>query len=251
MSIFLMVFVDNIMKNSINILKNMKFIFNKNSKPCFKNSIELFLWNQNQGIKYAKKIIQQNKKNKIKKNLDSSGIKSLHIECSFNNYKIECRGQQIALDRSIEYVSDFEKNISNFIFSGKPGTGKNHLTSAIGKELIFKGKTFLIVTMSDLMSNIKDTFVNNFSEKRLINKLSNVDLLVIDEIGVQIESKYENIIINQIIDRRSSSKLKTGMLSNLDITGMHNLLGERVIDRMRLGKGFWVYFNWDSYRSRV
>ncbi len=90
----------------------------------------------------------------------------------------------------------------------------------------------------------------NCSEQ-LLNDLSNVDLLVIDEIGVQTESKYEKVIINQIVDRRSSSKRPTGMLTNSNMEEMTKLLGERVMDRMRLGNSLWVIFNWDSYRSRV
>lgn len=239
------------MKNSISILKNMKYNLKKKNKPFFNNSYELLQWNQKQGIQRTKDIIKKNKDSMIKRNFKLSGIRELHKNCTFDNYKIECTGQKTAVDRSREYVEEFEKNISNFIFSGLPGTGKNHLTAAIGKELILQGKSFLIVTISDLMSSIKNNFINSSSEENLINKLSIVDLLVIDEIGIQIESRYEKIIINQIIDRRSSSKLKTGILSNLDISGMIELLGERVIDRMRLGKGFWVCFNWSSYRSRV
>ena len=80
---------------------------------------------------------------------------------------------------------------------------------------------------------------------------NHIDLLVIDEIGVQTESKYEKVIINQIVDRRSSSKRPTGMLTNSNMEEMTKLLGERVMDRMRLGNSLWVIFNWDSYRSRV
>ena len=80
---------------------------------------------------------------------------------------------------------------------------------------------------------------------------SNVDLLVIDEIGMQTESRYEKVIINQIVDRRSSSKRPTGMLTNSNMDEMTKLLGERVMDRMRLGNSLWVIFNWESYRSRV
>lgn len=41
---------------------------------------------------------------------------------------------------------------------------------------------------------MKDTFRNSgTSEEQLLNDLSNVDLLVIDEIGVQTESKYEKV----------------------------------------------------------
>ncbi|MBZ4781924.1 DNA replication protein DnaC, partial [Salmonella enterica subsp. enterica serovar Typhimurium] len=89
------------------------------------------------------------------------------------------------------------------------------------------------------------------SEEQLLNDLSNVDLLVIDEIGVQTESRYEKVIINQIVDRRSSSKRPTGMLTNSNMEEMTKMLGERVMDRMRLGNSLWVNFTWDSYRSRV
>lgn len=67
---------------------------------------------------------------------------------------------------------------------------------------------------------------------------------------MQTESKYEKVIINQIVDRRSSSKRPTGMLTNSNVEEMTKLLGERVMDRM-LGNSLWVIFNWDSYRSRV
>ncbi|CCK17332.1 DNA replication protein DnaC [Cronobacter universalis NCTC 9529] len=99
---------------------------------------------------------------------------------------------------------------------------------------------------------MKDTFGSReTSEERLLNDLSSVDLLVIDEIGMQSESRYEKVIINQLVDRRSSSKRPTGMLTNQNMDEMTKLLGERVMDRMRLGNSLWVNFNWDSYRSRV
>lgn len=43
------------------------------------------------------------------------------------------------------------------------------------------------------------------------------------------------MIINQIVDRRSSSKRPTGMLTNSNMEEMTKLLGERVMDRMRTG----------------
>ena len=41
------------------------------------------------------------------------------------------------------------------------------------------------------------------------------------------------------------------MLTNLNISQMNQLLGELVMDRMRLGNSLWVTFNWGSYRSRI
>ncbi|MFV3241051.1 ATP-binding protein, partial [Klebsiella pneumoniae] len=124
--------------------------------------------------------------------------------------------------------------------------------AAICNELLLRGKSVLIITVADIMSAMKDTFGNReTSEEQLLNDLSMVDLLVIDEIGMQTESRYEKVIINQIVDRRSSSKRPTGMLTNSNMEEMNKLLGERVMDRMRLGNSLWVIFNWESYRHRV
>ena len=96
-------------------------------------------------------------------------------------------------------------------FLVKPGNRQNHLAAAICNELLLRGKSVLIITVADIMSAMKDTFRNSgTSEEQLLNDPSNVDLLVIDEIGVQTESKYEKVIINQIVDRRSSSNAQPG-----------------------------------------
>ena len=65
------------------------------------------------------------------------------------------------------------------------------------------------------------------------------------------ETPNDNVIINLIDDRSYTSKRPTGMLTNSNMDEMNKLLGERVMDRMRLGNSLWVIFNWDSYRSRV
>jgi hypothetical protein len=109
------------------------------------------------------------------------------------------------LARARQYVEEFDGNIASFIFSGKPGTGKT-TAAAICNELLLRGKSVLIITVADIMSAMKDTFGNReTSEEQLLSDLSKVDLLVIDEIGMQTESRYEKVIINQIVDRRSSS----------------------------------------------
>ncbi|ABJ90498.1 DNA replication protein DnaC [Buchnera aphidicola] len=238
-----------------NFLKKLKKIMPKYIKPKFYNDKELLLWNQKQGKKYSQSIIQNNKAIKIQKTLGKSGIKELYMNCSFENYHINHKGHQKVLNASRKYAENFKNSIASFIFSGKPGTGKNHLAAAIGNYLILQGNSVLIITIADLMSYIKETFnkknTNSMTEEKLLNNFSTIDLLIIDEIGIQLKSEYEKIIINQIIDRRSSSKKSTGMLSNLTHAGIKNLLGERVIDRMCIGNSLWLTFEWDSYRKNI
>ncbi|QCI18021.1 DNA replication protein DnaC [Buchnera aphidicola (Aphis nasturtii)] len=233
--------------------KRLQRIMPNNIKPKFENDQDLLAWNQEQGRISSESILRENKAMKMQRVLGRSGIRELYMNCSFENYKIEHEGQRKVLKAAKRYAEEFNENIASFIFSGRPGTGKNHLASAIGNYLILHGKSILIVTVADLMSNMKGTFsgASNITEENLLHNLSSVDLLMIDEIGMQTESRYEKVIINQIVDRRSSSKRSTGMLSNLDHKGMKSLLGERVIDRMRLGNSLWLTFEWESYRQYI
>ncbi len=241
------------MKTPTDLFSRLKKMMPANVQPKFTSGEELLAWNQEQGCLRSESIVRENRAMKMQRVMRRSGIRELHMNCSFDNYRVENEGQRRALTMARQYANDFEGSIASFVFSGRPGTGKNHLAAAIGNDLILRGKSVLIVTVADLMSSMKGTFSggSDTTEERLLQDLSTVDLLVIDEIGMQSESRYEKVIINQIVDRRSSSKRPTGMLSNLDPAGMNTLLGERVMDRMRLGNSMWVRFNWESYRSRV
>ncbi len=241
------------MKTPNDLFSRLKRMMPAGTQPKFTKGEDLLAWNQEQGRLRSESIVRENRAMKMQRIMGRSGIRELHINCSFDNYRVENEGQRKALELARQYSAEFDGSIASFVFSGRPGTGKNHLAAAIGNDLILRGKSVLIVTVADLMSSMKGTFsgTSDITEERLIHDLSSVDLLVIDEIGMQSESRYEKVIINQIVDRRSSSKRPTGMLSNLDHAGMNALLGERVMDRMRLGNSLWVRFDWESYRSRV
>jgi DNA replication protein DnaC len=241
------------MKTPERLFQRLQRIMPAGTQPKFTDGQALLAWNQEQGRIRSEAIIRENRAMKMQRILGRSGIRELHINCSFDNYRVEHEGHRKALAQARQYARQFEQSIASFVFSGHPGTGKNHLAAAIGNDLIMRGKSVLIVTVADLMSNMKGTFTqgNQLTEESLLSDLSQVDLLVIDEIGMQSESRYEKVIINQIVDRRSSSKRPTGMLTNLKHEKMVALLGERVMDRMRLGNSLWVAFDWDSYRDRI
>nr|WP_276525501.1 ATP-binding protein [Shigella sonnei] len=129
--------------------------------------------------------------------------------------------------------------------------GKNHLADAIGNRLMAKGRSVIIVTVSDVMSVLHESYDNGKSGEKFLQELCGVDLLVLDEIGMQRDTKNEQVVLNQIVDRRTASLRGVGMLTNINHAAMNTLLGERVMDRMVMNGGRWVNFNWESWRPNV
>ncbi|MDC9615843.1 ATP-binding protein [Xenorhabdus khoisanae] len=222
-------------------------------KPKFANAEELMAWQREQGEIDSKRIAEENRINRLNRIMGRSGISPLHQNCTFDNYVATTPEQQQALAKSRRYAEGFGNSFGGFIFSGNPGTGKNHLAAAIGNRIIQNGNSVLIATLPDLMMRVRETYQKDakISESALIDDLCAVDLLVLDDVGVQRNNLNEDLIIFQVVDRRLANKKPVGVLTNLDIEQLTTVLGERVIDRLRMGTPTVINFNWQSYRRQV
>ncbi|HEE0108404.1 TPA: ATP-binding protein [Citrobacter gillenii] len=208
-------------------------------------------WQLAEGRKRCEEIERQDQQVRVEKILNRSGIQPLYRKCSFANYRIQNDGQRYALSQAKSIAGELESGCTNFAFSGKPGTGKNHLAAAIGNHLLKTGKTVIVVTVADVMSALHASYDDGKSGEKFLRELCEVDLLVLDEIGVQRETKNEQVVLHQIVDRRTASMRSVEMLTNLNYDAMKTLLGDRVMDRMTMNGGRWVIFNWESWRPNV
>lgn len=232
-------------------LDRLKKIIPAGVQPKFTSVEEWRDWQDEEGRKRAAEVNKLNHSARAEKILGRSGIQNLHRNCTFKNYEVKCDGQRNALSQAKSYAMNFGSGFTSFVFSGSPGTGKNHLAAAIGNYLMQNGSTVLIATIPELMTRVRACYDNGQSEASLLNELSRVDLLVLDEVGIQRESRHEKVVLNQIIDRRLAAMKPVGVLTNLNYAELATTLGERVVDRLKMDSGIWVNFDWESYRSRV
>lgn len=181
-----------------------------------------------------------------------SGIQPLHQGCTVNNFEADTTKKTEAKRFAYEYITSFsDNNGRGFIFSGNPGTGKNHLAAAICNALLKTGKSCLMITVNELMQKLRNTYQHDskMTEDQFIQSIIEYDLLVLDEIGLQRGTDAERLAINQIVDQRICRIKPTGMLTNLGAADMAAVLGERVMDRMKMNGGRWISFDWESYRK--
>ncbi len=181
-----------------------------------------------------------------------SGIKKRHLSCSFENYITEIQGQRQAYNQAKNWLVNYRNGAScSFVFSGTPGTGKNHLACAIANRVMARKNSVLVITVADLMLKIRDKYNanSNMTEAQFMKYLGNLDLLILDEVGVQRMSDHEKLMMNMIIDARYTHEKPTGILTNLNTERLTDVLGPRVMERLLENNGEWVAFSWPSYRK--
>lgn len=239
------------MQNTGSLLERLRRVIPAGIEPKFNNAEELMAWHREEGTRRAAEVDKINQQARAEKIFGRSGIQNLHRGCTFANYEVITPEQKHALTMAKSYAQNFGSGFASFVFSGSPGTGKNHLAAAIGNSLLKDGRTVLVVTVPDLSTRVRACYDEGKSESALLDDLTRVDLLVLDELGMQRDSKSEKVLLNQIIDRRLAAMKPVGVLTNLNHELLTETLGARILDRLQMDGGMWVNFDWDSYRPKV
>lgn len=196
------------------------------------------------------------KARKISKLLEGSEIPRRFRGRTFDNYRAEGDAQVHAFTKAKAFAEHFPVAMelgASFVFCGKPGTGKTHLACAIGNHVMQAfGASVAFMTVFEAIQRVKATYGDSTkTESQVMRSFAEVDLLILDEVGVQFGTKYEEVIITDIINRRYSDMRPTLILSNLTSDELSEYLGARVVDRMYEGGGGVLAFDWDSYRAKV
>jgi len=190
---------------------------------------------------------------KIEAQLNQAGIPLRFRDRDFSNFTASTKEQENALQIAMEFAENFDEHFkkgSSLMFSGKAGTGKSHLALAIAKAIMPK-YTAMYMNAMDAVRMIRDTWRKGAdkSETEVLELLGSIDLLVIDEVGVQNGTDNEQVLLFDIINRRYRDMKPTIFLTNLGTTGFKEFITERSFDRLK-ESGTWVKFDWESYRGK-
>jgi len=192
---------------------------------------------------------------RIEARLNHAGIPAAFRGRSFDAFKVESDDMAHALAIAKEYSENFwsrhAKEGTFLIFGGQPGTGKSHLALAIAQTAMLRG-TVMYMDVMDVIRQVRGTWKKDSakSEADVLRSLgSEIDLLIIDEIGVQRGTEDEQVILFDIINRRYRDLRPTILLTNLSGKAMREFMGPRIIDRL-MERAIFVKFAWESWRAR-
>ena len=147
---------------------------------------------------------------------------------------------------------DFIGDRKNLIFIGGSGTGKTHISIALGVEACRKGKTVSFYTAAELGNKLV-AMQDPLQLGKFIEKLKKVDLLIIDELGYIEMSHTTTQLVFQIFSERYE-KGSIIVNTNLEFKEWPWIFQDErmttaIIDRL-IHNSFILTFNGESYRYR-
>ena len=161
------------------LYENYQISFSDNLKPDFEDY--LFVFNENRELFLTPK-------KELPKTLDEFDMTRLENVS-------ESTIRQLA-------SCDFIKQRQNIVMIGNPGSGKTHLSIALGMNACEAGYRVKFYTAVNLAAELAEAVqMNRLS--RLEKSLSKIDLLIIDELSYLTFNRYQSEMLFQIISERS------------------------------------------------
>lgn len=100
---------------------------------------------------------------------------------------------------------DFVANKQNIVMIGNPGTGKTHLSIALGVKACMQGMNVKFYTAANLSNELIEA-QDNHKLVRLEKQISKADLLIIDELSYLTFNRHQSELLFKVVADRSERR---------------------------------------------
>ncbi len=118
------------------------------------------------------------------------------------------------------------------VIAGQTGRGKTRLAAAIGNYCREAGQQVRFVVVPDLLDQLRSAYnpQNPTSFDTMFERVRNVPLLVLDDLGAQSGTPWADEKLFQLINHRYNASLPTVITTNLTVRDLDARLGSRLTD---------------------
>lgn len=225
---------------------------------CPRCTHEYKAWIEGNRLEREEKEKKEQKEKDLLTALNNYGVMPRHRGKTFESYIADTEQKQFALD-TCKYVARkvVERVPKNIIMCGSVGTGKTHLAVAMCHYLAesYQGdrvyQKVTLETVTEIIRTYRSTYSRDSenTEQDIINFYTERDLLIIDELGTSKGDDKELNILFEIINNRYETKRPTVIISNQSIEQVKEILGQRIIDRLKEDGCRVLGMQWESHRE--
>lgn len=131
-----------------------------------------------------------------------------------------------------EYARDFHLPQNGILMIGGTGLGKTHLSLAIGKDVIEKGYSVIYGSAPDLFGRIEREHFKNTESSDTLSLLKECDLLIIDDLGTELDSKFNYSTLYNIINTRMNMGKPLVINTNYKLSELQERYSSRITSRL-------------------
>lgn len=180
-----------------------------------------------------------------------SGFEEKFRNCTFEDLVItdENRRNVNLGKRYVDRFDELYKENQGLMFYGNTGTGKSMMAHCIANELM--NKLYSTASLS-LAKILKSGFKNAEEEASIMNRVTRVKLLIVDDLGAERGTDYAQEFVYSVIDTRCNSMKPMIITTNLTLDDMQRcqeLKYKRIYERI-LDCCYPVLFSGTSWRMR-
>lgn len=119
-------------------------------------------------------------------------------------------------------------------FEGPQGTGKTTLAMLVSKHALAAGRSVAIYSVPRILSEMRDTFDDDaeFGSTELIDRLTEVELLQLDDLGAERTSPWVLEQLYSVINARYEAERSVLVTTNLGRDELIEQVGARTVSRL-------------------
>lgn len=181
------------------------------------------------------KVCKCQEVNKTQKQWIIAGLNPKDVDKTFTTFKAETDVQKRMKDTATNYCIKFKgikrENQNSIALLGNPGSGKTHLSIAIGVNLLSKGVKVVYMPYITATTTLKQYAMDPENYQRQINKYLNAELLLIDDLFKETRTSADKRIMFEIINHRDINKLPIIVSSECrmeDLLDIDEAIGSRI-----------------------
>jgi DNA replication protein DnaC len=135
------------------------------------------------------------------------------------------------------FVDETEANLKDgrgIWFYGSLGTGKTTLAMLVSSNALNLGHSVAIYSLPRLLGILRQTFEDSTEDSLvdLLDRLTEVELLHIDDVGAEQSSPWVLEQLYAIVNSRYEANRSIMITTNLDLDMLREQIGERTVSRL-------------------
>lgn len=132
-----------------------------------------------------------------------------------------------------DYASNFTKKAQGLIMYGGTGLGKTHLSLAIANVVIERGYDVYYGSIQNIMEKLeREHFGRKNTDESEKDAITNADLLIIDDLGVEFVTQFTVASLHDILNTRMLKGLPTIISTNLEMNEIYEKYTQRIASRL-------------------